>query len=485
MAGIVAYGAYVPRYRLKRMTIFQAMGWINPTTIMLAQGEKAVANQDEDSLTIATAAALDCLGTTDRSSIQGAFLASTTLPYLERQNAGIMAAALNLREDLRSADFTGALKSGTSALLSALEAVGSGSLEQVLVAAADCRLGRMGSPQEMVFGDGGAALVVGGRNVIAEFKGSYSLTADFVDHVRGSKTSFDRQWEDRWIRDSGFGELIPKAIAGLLNRSGLRIGDFSKVIFQCPYDAERKSLAKILKMDPLGIQEPLHGTVGETGSAHSLLLFVRALEEAKPGDRILLVSFGSGCDALHFEVTEQIAKFSRRMGVQGCLANKADLPSYPKYCVFRGMLPVDIGLRGEADLVTRWSLVWRKNKAILGLVGSRCLRCGTPQYPPQRICVNPVCGAVDAMENYPFADKRGRILSYTGDMLAASYDPPELYGYVEMEGGGRFMCNFTDCTLQDLKVGGPVTFTFRKKYYDAQRDIHGYFWKAIPQKEVA
>ena len=140
-------------------------------------------------------------------------------------------------------------------------------------------------------------------------KASYSLTADFVDHFRGSKTSFDRQWEDRWIRDAGFGELIPKAIGGLLKKSRLQITDFSKVIFQCQYDAERKSLAKVLKMDPAKIQEPLHGTVGETGTAHSLLMFVKALEEAKPGDRILLVSFGSGCDALYFEVTDQIARF--------------------------------------------------------------------------------------------------------------------------------------------------------------------------------
>lgn len=80
--------------------------------------------------------------------------------------------------------------------------------------------------------------------------------------------------------------------------------------------------------------------------------------------------------------------------------------------------------------------------------------------------------------------KKRRILSYTGDMLAASYDPPELYGYVEFEGGGRFLCNFTDCTLEDLKVGTPVAFSFRKKYYDEKRDIRGYFWKAVPQKEV-
>jgi uncharacterized OB-fold protein len=149
------------------------------------------------------------------------------------------------------------------------------------------------------------------------------------------------------------------------------------------------------------------------------------------------------------------------------------------------MLPVDIGLRGEEDFLTRWSLVWRKRRAILGLVGSRCKKCGAPQYPPQRVCANPSCGATDEMEDYFFADRKGRILSYTGDMLAASYDPPELYGYVEFEGGGRIMCNFTDCLLGDLKVGAFVSFSFRKKYYDEKRDIHGYFWKAVPGKEVA
>jgi len=485
MAGIVSYGAYVPRYRLNRMSIYQAMGWINPTTIMWAQGEKAVANSDEDSLTMATAAGIDCLEGWERCSIDGLFFASTTMPYLERQNAAIIAGALNLRDQVRSADFSGALKAGTSALISALDAVGAKSMNQVLVCASDCRLGKMGSPQEMIFGDGAAAFLVGKEKVLAEFKGSYSLTLDFVDHYRGSKTSFDRQWEDRWIRDSGFEEFLPKAIDGLLQQSRLEIHEFSKIIFQCQYDAARRNLLKVLKIAPSKVQDPLYTSIGETGTAHSLLMLAKALEEVKPGDKLLLVSFGSGCDALAFEVTEEILRVKKRMGVSGYLAKRAELTSYPKYAVFRGMIPVDIGLRGEEDFLTRWSLVWRKRKAILGLVGSRCQKCGTPQFPPQRVCANPACGAVDEMEDYPFADKKGRIFSYTGDMLAASFDPPELYGYVDFEGGGRFMCNFTDCTLQDLKVGARVSFSFRKKYYDEKRDIHGYFWKAIPEKEGA
>jgi 3-hydroxy-3-methylglutaryl CoA synthase len=485
MAGIVSFGAYVPRYRLKRMTIFGAMGWINPANILLAQGEKAVANQDEDSLTMATEASIDCLKGFDRSKVDGLYFASTTMPYAERQNSGIISMALNLRDDIRSADFSGALKSGTSALLSALEGVGSGGLRRAVVCAADCRLGKMGSPQEMIFGDGGASFLVGEEGAIAEFKGSYSLTCDFVDHYRGSRTTFDRQWEDRWIRDLGFHEFIPKAVGGLLTKCNVQIGDFSKIIFQCLYDSERRNLAKILKLDPTRIQDPQHNTIGETGTAQSLIMLAQALQEAKPGDKLLVVSFGSGCDALYFQVTDGISELNGRKGVKGHLANRAELNSYQKYAVFRGMIPVDIGLRGEADFITRWSFLWRKRKAVLGLIGSRCKKCGTPQYPPQRICVNPACGAVDQMEDYPFADKKGRIFSYTGDMLAASYDPPELYGYVEFDGGGRIMCNFTDCALDDLKVGMPVAFSFRKKYYDEKRDIHGYFWKAVPQKEVA
>lgn len=483
MAGIVSFGAYVPRYRLKRMSIFQSMGWLNPATIMLSQGEKAVANSDEDSLTMATAAGLDCLGGIDRSTVDALFYASTTMPYLERQNAGIISTALNLREDVRSADFSGALKAGTSALISALEAVGSKNVRWALVCAADCRLGMMGSPQEMIFGDGAAAFLVGEKDVIAEFKCSSSLTCDFVDHYRGSKTPFDRQWEDRWIRDLGFDEFIPKVIRNLLQKCNLKLSDFQKLIFQCQYDGERKALTKKLNMDPARIQDPLQGVIGETGSAHSLIMLVKALEEAKPGDKLLVVSFGSGCDALFFEVTEKIKEIKGNLGVQGHLSNRAEMTSYQKYAVFRGMVPVDLGLRAEEDFWTRWSLVWRKRKAILGLVGSRCKKCGTPQYPPQRICVHPACGAIDEMEDYPFSDKKGRILSYTGDMLAASSDPPEMYGNVEFDGGGRCMMNFTDCTLHDLRVGMPVSLSFRLKYYDPKRDIHGYFWKAVPRRE--
>jgi uncharacterized OB-fold protein len=223
--------------------------------------------------------------------------------------------------------------------------------------------------------------------------------------------------------------------------------------------------------------------IGHTGTAYPLMMLVAALEDAKPGDRILVASYGNGSDALILQVTEEIQKARDRRGIRKHVASKKDLGSYEKYATFRNILGIDTGGRGEEVAPTQLSTLWRERKMVLALCGCRCRRCGTPQYPPQRICVNPDCGAVDEMEDYPFSDKKGRILSYTGDMLAASVDPPEMYGTVEFDGGGRCMMNFTDCALNDLKVGMPVSMSFRLKYLDVKRDIHGYFWKAVPRKE--
>jgi hydroxymethylglutaryl-CoA synthase len=484
MTGICSFGGYVPRYRLDRKLVFTAMGWMNAGNMALARGDKAVANFDEDSITMAVAAGRDALQGMDPSTVGGVYFASTTMPYKERLNSGIITAALGTHDNVRAADFTGGLKAGTTALLSALEAVQAGSLNNVVVCASECRLAKPAAPQELIFGDAAAALMVGNRDVIAEYKGSCSITCDFVDHYRGSYAKFDRQWEDRWIRDLGYDRLIPEAVNGLLKKCGLKISDFAKVIYPCHYDAERKKLNKILGIAPQAEQTTFLAEIGESGTAQSLMMLVNALETAKPGDKILVVSFGSGCDALYFQVTDHIAKKSNGNGISRSLDNKAPLDNYTKYLVWRDILPGEVGLRGEEDLWTRFSALWRQRKFVLGLWGGQCKKCGTQQLPAQKICVNPECGAVEEMEPIRFSDKRGYIATYTGDNLAASYNPPATYGAVKFEGGGKFYFDFTDCNLEELKTGMPVRMSFRRKYHDKARDISGYFWKAVPVKEV-
>ncbi|MDY6820032.1 MAG: zinc ribbon domain-containing protein [Deferribacterota bacterium] len=485
MAGIISYGSYVPRYRLNRNLIYQAMGWMNPANILNASGEKAVANFDEDSITMAVAASMNALRDMDRQSVEGVYFASTTMPYKERLNAGIIVAALGLNDQIRAADFSGGIKCGTTAFLAALEGVESKRVNNIVVTASDTRLGKPASAQELIFGDAGASVIIGTDNVIAEAKDSYSVTYDFVDHFRGEFARYDRQWEDRWIRDLGYMDILPEAVEGLLKKTGLKISDFTKIIYPCHYSGARKAINKKLGISSETEQDNLQQQVGETGSPHTLLMLTGALENSSPGDKILLVSFGSGCDAIYLEVTENIKNLPKRYGLSRSLSNRAELNNYTKYLVWRDTLPADAGLRSEEDKWTRWSQLWRMRREILGLWGVRCKKCGTVQYPTQSVCVNPKCGAIGEMEPYCFSDKVGHIVSFTGDNLAASLNPPAIYGQVIFENGGKYMFDFTDCDLESLSTGMSVEMSFRRKYRDYKRDISGYFWKAVPiNKEV-
>ena len=224
----------------------------------------------------------------------------------------------------------------------------------------------------------------------------------------------------------------------------------------------------------------LHAVCGVTGAAHPLVMLVRALEEARPGERIVVAGFGQGSDALCFEVTERIGDLPPRTGISGSLANGRTSDNYLKFLKFRDLIITEEGIRAEAPSQTAMTTLWRKRKMILGLVGGRCTVCGTPQFPKTDVCVNPECGAFHSQEDYEFADVPAVIKSFTGDMLAVSVNPPAIYGMVQFEGGGRFMADFTDCELDDLAVGMPVRMVFRIHHVDRERGFTGYFWKATP-----
>jgi hydroxymethylglutaryl-CoA synthase len=477
VVGIKSYGAYIPRYRLNHNTIFSAVGFLGTFP---APGENAVANYDEDTISMAVAAGVDCLNGMKREEIDGLYLATTSQPYMLRQNSTLVAAALDLQNNIRTADFLGSNKSGTSALLSAFDAVKGGTSTNVLVCASDCRVSKPGSSQEPLYGDAAAAVLMSSDDVIATLEGHFSVSYDFPDRWKAAGDKFEHAWEDRFIRDAGYTKMIPEAISGLLKKYNLAINDFTKIAFPDLYPREHAAIVKRLGADPKQIQMSLLDKVGDAGSASPLMLLVAALEDAKPGDRIMIASFGNGSDAMVFQVTENINKVGSRRGIKKNLETKKELASYEKYLAFRNLAPMDLGMRGEIDFRTPMSTLFRERETVLALCGSKCKRCGTPQYPRQRICVNPDCGAVDQMEGYRFSDKKGVLFTYTGDNLAASIDPPAIYGFVDFDGGGRFWFDITDCDLDSTKVGMPVEMTFRRRYVDESGGVYGYSWKAMP-----
>ncbi|HOK06017.1 MAG TPA: SDR family NAD(P)-dependent oxidoreductase [Syntrophales bacterium] len=480
MIGITSYGAYIPHLRLNRAAIYEAMGWFAPALIMVAQGERSFCNYDEDSLTMAVEAARDCLGGIDRDGVDGLYLCSTTMPFADRQNAAVAATALNLKPSVLTADFGASLRAGTTGLLAALDGVRAGDRKSILVTAADRRETKPAYFYEMWFGDGAASVLVGSEGVIAEFVGSYSVSYDFVDHYRAADRHFDYTWEERWVREEGYARIIPEAVKGLMDKLGITMKDVQKLVFPCFIQAEHRAIAKRLGAPPEAVVSQMHEVCGETGTAHPLLMFCSALETARPGDGILLCGFGQGCDALYFRVTEAIASLGPKRGVKGSLAAGKTTDNYMKFLKFRGLISPEMGIRAEAPTQTALTTLWRNRKMLTALVGGRCVKCGTPQFPPQDVCVNPACGAVHTQEEYPFADIPARVLSFTGDLLSVSVDPPAVYGTVQFKGGGRFMADFTDCELRDIKVGMPVRMVFRRRLTDEQRGFAGYFWKAAP-----
>ena len=301
MAGITAYGAYIPTYRLSRDEIGRAWGGGS------RGGEKAVANWDEDSLTMGVEAAIDCLNDIDRQLIDGLYFASTTPPYREKQSASILASGADLREELITADFTDSLRAGASAVRAALDAINAGSANRVLVVASDCRLPAPSSEFEPIFGDGAAALLLGDAEVAVSVEGSYGLTSEFIDVWRREHDTYSRTWEDRFALTYGYHQTTKRAVEGLLQKYNLKPADFSKAVLYGPDARSHTALARALGFDPkTQVQDPLLNTVGNTGAASAMMMLVAALEEAKPGDRILWASYGDGADAFILKVDDKI-----------------------------------------------------------------------------------------------------------------------------------------------------------------------------------
>ena len=478
MAGIVSYGAYIPYYRLPRSVINKAWGRAG------GRGEKAVANYDEDSISMSVAAGIDCLNGVDPKTVDALYLATTSAPYKERQNSTIAATALDMRRDTRTVDFANCLRTGTTAMLAALDAVKAGSLKKAMVTAADTRLGGGAGDNEQSFGDGAAALVLGNDNVAVEVEGSYTISEDMVDNWRAHDDMFVRSWEERFGLDEGYRVIPAEAAAMVMKQCKLTPKDFAKACYYGPYTRRHAELGRAMGFQPDQIQEPLLDTVGNTGSALPLMVLVSALETAKPGDRIMLVSWGSGSDAIVLRVTDKIEKIRDRRGIKRHLKIMKTLDSYEKYLRWRGLVPLEPAARpGKAP--TSMASLWREHRSALPLYGVKCKKCGTPQLfidansTRARICLE--CHSKDQFEAYRFADKRGKVTTFSHDYLALSQDPPNTLTVIDFEGGGRGAFEMADRDPDECKVGMGVEMTFRKIFFD--KGVHNYFWKCKPLRD--
>jgi len=475
--GITSYGAYIPRKRLNRKAIADANAWMNGALRGLGKGTKAICNWDEDALTMAVEAVRNCIAGGDTDGISALYFASTTHPFVDRHNAGIITAALNMPDDIRSLDIGGTQRAGTSALAEGLASVGSGT---TIVVASDARPAKPGSVQEMQFGDAAAAVALGSQNVIAKYLGGHSIALDLIDHYRTAGEDFDYALEDRWIREMGYNEIVPEAGKKALEKTGLTGADIDHFVMPTRQRRLDSAMAKAMGIDAGAVRGNLNPEIGEAGTAHALVMLVDALEAAEPGQKIMLVSFGQGTDVLIFETTDALKTLGARRGVAAHLENGAIEDIYTRYLSFRQILPYEWGIRAERDNRTAQSTFFRKRDSITSFIGGNCSQCGTLQFPKTRVCVNPNCQATDTQVDHPFADMPASVKTFTEDNLAYSPSPPYLYGNVAFKEGGNIFMEMTDFEAGDLSIGTELKMVFRIKDFDHKRSFRRYFWKAAP-----
>ncbi|MDZ4247274.1 MAG: 3-oxoacyl-[acyl-carrier-protein] synthase III C-terminal domain-containing protein, partial [Dehalococcoidia bacterium] len=406
MAGIISYGAYIPYSRLSRELIARA--WGNPPV----PGEKAVANADEDSVTMAVESSFDCLKGIDRAKVNGLYFCSTTSPYKEKQCSSIVAAAVDLGDNIATADFANSLRGGTSAVRSALDSVKANPDQKFLVCAADCRSGTPHSADEQNFGDAAAAVLVGdGPDVIATIEDSLSVSDEITDVWRREEDRFVQSWEDRWVIQYGYTKNVEAACRSIMEKNGLTPADFGRAVIYGPDARSHTALVKSLGFDPkTQVQDPLLTYVGNSGCAHPLLMLVAALEQAKPGDRLLWASYGSGSDAFVLRVTEAVSRLAKRRGLKGFLSPKRMLPSYEKYLAFRSIIAVP---EEFIRLFPSATAMWRTRDWVVRCHGSRCRQCGTTHFPIQRVCYT--CQSKDDFDEVRLSDKKGKVFTYSLD----------------------------------------------------------------------
>jgi uncharacterized OB-fold protein len=262
----------------------------------------------------------------------------------------------------------------------------------------------------------------------------------------------------------------------VLEKAGVAPGDLASVVLDCPNARATADVARRLKVAPERLADPLALTVGQTGAAHPGLMLADALAAAKPGDRILVALASDGADAVLLRVTDAVAAYKQPRSVGRLIESKGDV-GYGTYLKWRQILPTEPPRRPDPDRPGAPNML-RAAAWKYGFVGSKCTACGTPQLPPQRVCVR--CGAKDRMEPYPFAERPARIATLTLDRLAFSLNPPTVTVVVDFEGGGRFICEMTDCQPEQVQIGDEVEMTFRRMF--TAEGVHNYFWKVRPRR---
>jgi hydroxymethylglutaryl-CoA synthase len=342
--GIVSYGAYVPRYRITPEEIGKVWGVDGKAMgkgLMISS--KSVPSPDEDTITIAVEAARNMMRrvSVDPKDIGAIYVGSESHPYAVKPSGTIVAEAIEASPDLTVADLEFACKAGTAGIQACMGLVGAGMVKYGVAIGADTSQGAPGDALEYSASAGGAAFLIGSKDVIARIDHTYSYTTDTPDFWRREGQMYPRHG-GRFTGEPAYFKHVISGSKGLLEKIGTKPSDYTHAVFHQPNGKFPTRVAKQLGFNEEQIKIGLVvSQIGNTYSGAVPLGLSAILDEAKPGDRIFAVAYGSGAgsDAFDITVTDAIAGFQRQKApsVKELMAKHKYL-DYATYAKFRGKI---------------------------------------------------------------------------------------------------------------------------------------------------
>ena len=341
--GILGYGAYIPRYRLPGSEVAQL--WTGSPKGSPVK-EKSVAGLDEDVITMSIEAARNALirANIDPQELRAVWVGSESHPYAVKPSGTVVAEAIGASNNIQSGDWEFACKAGTEAVVAAVALVGSGMGKYALAIGMDTAQGKPGDALEYTASSGGAAFVIGpAQDAVVTIEASYSYVSDTPDFWRRPEQKYPEHGQ-RFTGDPAYFKHIETAGAVLMEELGMRASDFTYGVFHQPNPRfplkAGKDLGFTEEQLKAGLLVPV---IGNTYAGASLVGLTAILDNAKPGDRILLVSYGSGAgsDAFYLIVTDKIlARREMAPSTADYLARRTEI-NYATYARYRGK--IDMG----------------------------------------------------------------------------------------------------------------------------------------------
>ena len=306
MVGIITYGAYIPKYRIKTEEIARVWGGDGPA---IARGlgvyEKSLPDMDEDTITIAVEAARAAMArrTIDPQEIGAIYVGSESHPYAVKPSSVTVGEAIMATPVMTAADYEFACKAGTAAIQTTMGLAKSNMIKYGLAIGADIAQGEPGDALEYTAAAGGAAFLIGNDSPIAEINLTSSYSTDTPDFWRREGLPFPRHG-GRFTGEPGYFKHVLASSRMMLEKAGTKPSDYNYAIFHQPNAKFAQNVGKTLGFTPEQIKPGLCVPyLGNTYSGAAMVGLAATLDIARPGDRIFVTSYGSGAGSDSFDIT--------------------------------------------------------------------------------------------------------------------------------------------------------------------------------------